>query len=281
MNKELAQALREDGARRFARWNARHFDAVIDGPAKVLGDRTADEDGSAELVVAYLRLVQEAIGEGLLTQIDAEPSGWSSFLERLLVEVVPNRLFEVQASRRIQVLADVWNLGEGLLREPAWVDRYVNACSQLLPRLDQLQLFLIRVLKPVLVPTTTSTWSGSANVSQLDMRKVHNEFLPGAIHVVAPRILQVEDRHRKDLTVAVLLQQGQKSELLGQLTGLPDYQQNGESPRIEFGDGRVRIGKAAVELPTLRRCHAHAVAHSGFVAVSAVDSQRLWIIECA
>lgn len=280
MNAERITQLQDEGARRFCRWDPRVFDAVVAGPAQILAGRLGDQNDAAAVLAGYLHLVQQAVGEGLLTQAAAGPAGWSNFLERLLIEGVPAQLPEMPAARRLALLADTWNLGEGLLREPAWVDRYVNACAKALPRLDKLEAFLVRTLKPVLLPTTPSTWTGAFRATVVDLRPIHDDFLPGPLGLVAPRVVQVEDRRKKDRHAAVLLQSGQKSELLGVLSGLVEYREAGEVPRVEFGDGRAQIGSSRVELPSLRRCHAFAVARCGFIAACAVDSQRLWVIEC-
>lgn len=271
--------LRDEGARKFSRWDANVFDAIATGPAAALAQKLAGQPDAEAVFAAYLRLVQQGIGSAVVKHAAPGPAGWSNFLERLLVDAVPARLTELPAERRLRALVAAWNLGEGLLREPVWVDRYVNACATVLPRLDDLEGFLIRTLGPALTPAPLASWAGPLKVSVLDLRPAHDEFLPGRMHLAAPSVLCVEDRRRPGLQIGVFLRRGQKSEPLGVVSGLGDYPESGKLPTVQFEDGRVRVGGKATDVPTLRKCHAYTVARAGFVAACAADSQKLWVIE--
>jgi hypothetical protein len=271
--------LRDEGPRKFSRWDPAVFDAVVSGPAAVLQERLASQPDVDTVLGGYLQLVQQGVGSGVLKQATPGAAGWSSFLERLLLEVVPARLPEIALERRMRVLVNAWNLGEGLLREPVWVDRYVNACAAALPRLDGLEDFLSRTLAPVLTPAPPATWTGPLRVSVLDLRTAHDEFLPGRIHLAAPTVLCVADRRRSGFQVGVFLRHGQKSEPLGLVFGLGEYGEGWNWPGVEFVDGKAKIGGRYVDVPTLRRCQSFVVARAGFVAACAPDSQRLWVIE--
>jgi len=271
--------IRDEGPRRFSRWDAAVFDAVATGPASALAERLAGQPDANAVLRGYLNLVQQGVGSGVVKHAVPGAAGWSSFLERLVVELVPVRLPEIAPERRLRVLVDAWNLGEGLLREPAWVDRYVNACASALPRLDALEDFLVRTLGPVLTPAPPAAWTGALKVTVLDLRAAHDEFLPGRMHLAAPTVLCVEDRRRAGLQVGVFLRRGQKSEPLGVVSGLGEYAESGNSPGVEIIDGKAKVGGRVAEVPTLRRCHGFTVARAGFVAASAPDSQRLWVIE--
>lgn len=270
--------LRDEGPRQFSRWDAAVFDAVTSGSAAALAGRLAGQPNADAVLAGYLRLVQQGVGSGVVKNAEAG-AGWSSFLERLIVELIPARLLEIAPERRLKVLVDAWNLGEGLLREPAWVDRYVNACAGGLPRLDALEDFLVRTLGPVLTPAPPATWSGLMKITTIDLRAAHDEFLPGKLHLAAPTVLCVEDRRRPGLQVGVFLRHKQKSEALGVVSGLGEYEETDTLPFVTFTDGKAKIGSRVAEVPTLRRCHAHAVARAGFVVACAADSQRLWVIE--
>jgi hypothetical protein len=271
--------LRADGPRRFSRWDARLFDAVVSGPADVLAEALRGQPDADGVLAGYLRLVQQGVGTGVVKQVAPGPAGWSNFLERLLVELVPARLPSVVGAKRLAVLVQVWNLGEGLLREPAWVDRYVNACSATLERLDQLEAFLVHTLEPVLAPPPPASWSGKTRVGVLDLRPVHAEFLPGRLRLAAPTVMCVEDRRRPELQIGVLLRRDRKSEPLGVVPGLGEYAEPGPLPEVSFADGGATVAAHAVPLPTFRRCQSFAVARAGYVVASAPDSQRLWVIE--
>ena len=276
----LADPIRADGARRFSRWNPDLFDAVARGPAVTLADALDGEPDSSAVLTGYLQAVQQAVGLGLLTQTDPGPAGWANVLERLLVEVVPAQLPAVHPDRRLATLVEVWNLAEGVLREPVWVDRYVTACVPKLDRLDHLEAFLVGTLEPVLTPPPPATWSGKHRLGTLDLRPVHDDFLPGTLRLAAPGVLCVGDRRRPGLQIGVILRPGGRSELIGVVAGLGEYQDPGPLPAIEFADGRVTVAGHAIPVPTLRRCQGWAVARSGFVTLCAPDSQRLWVIEC-
>jgi hypothetical protein len=272
-------AIRDEGPRKFSRWDSLLFDSIATGPAMALAERLANEPNADAVLSGYLRLVQQGVGSGIVKHAVPGPTGWASFLERLVVEMIPARLPEIHPEQRLRALVDAWNLGEGLLREPAWVDRYVNACVTALPQLNKLEDFLIRTLGPALTPAPPATWNSSLKVAVLDLRAAHDDFLPGKLHLAAPTVLCVEDRRRAGMQIGVFLRRGQKSEPLGVVSGLGVYEDSGKLPGVQFEDGRVRVGSKAVDVPSLRRCHAHTIARAGFVAACAPDSQRLWIIE--
>jgi hypothetical protein len=276
---DLLTLIRAEGPRRFARWDAGLFEAVVAGPAAALRGALDGQPDAGAALAAYLRLAQQGIGTEAVRRARAEAGGWASFLERGLVELVPALLPGVPAGQRVPLLVKLWNLGEGLLREPPWLDRYVTARAAGLTELARLEDFLVRTLDPVLSPAPPSAWRGPFAVAVLDLRPLHEEFLPGEMTLAGPTLLQVGDRRLPELHAAVLLRGGGRSELLGLMSGLGGYAEPEGHPALEFYDGRVTVGGQVVELPHLRDCHRHAVARAGFVAACAVDSQRLWILE--
>ena len=92
-------------------------------------------------------------------------------------------------------------------------------------------------------------------------------------------MLCVEDRRRAGLQIGVFLRHKQKSEALGVVSGLGEYDEPDTLPLVTFTDGKAKVGARVAEVPTLRKCHAYAVARAGFVVACAADSQRLWVIE--
>lgn len=273
----LADELRADGPRRFSRWDAAAFDAAVAGPASALA---AAVGPTADAVVGgYLRAVQQAVGRGVMRQIAAGTTGWTNALERLLAESVPAGLAAVPVAKRLKVLADVWNLGEGLLREPVWVDRYITACVPKLGRLDKLESFLVDNLGPVLSPPPPAKWTGKHRVEVFDLRPVVDDFLPGELHLAAPSVLCVSDRRRPELQVGVLLRPG-GGELLGVVSGLGVYPDPGPLPAVAFNDGELTVAGRAIPVPMVRRRLGLAVSAAGFVAITTQDSQRVWAVEC-
>jgi hypothetical protein len=272
--------LRDRGPRSFAGWDAGLFDALADGPAGALALGLGHGPDAAPAVDAYLRLAHEAVGTGLVRQAAPAGAGWTGFLERCLIDLVPRLLPRVPARDRAGLLVKLWNLGEGLSREPAWLDRYAAARAGGLGDLADAEGFLVRTLAPVMAAPPPAAWSGPFAVTVLDLRPVHEGFLPGEVRLAGPAVLKVEDRRLAGLQTGVLLRPGGKSELLGLTAGLGDYAEAaGPAGGVAFADGKATVAGKEVTLPGLRRCHRHAVAASGFVAACAVDSQRLWIVE--
>jgi hypothetical protein len=269
--------LRNDGPRRFARWDAALFDAAADR-ATVLAKQLHGQPDAEAVVAGHLHLLQQGVGTGALRQA-ATGQRWTSFLERCLVEAIPTLLPRVKAGKRLPLLVSIWNLGEGLLREPAWIDRYVTACAGRLQDLAAIERFLVQTLDPVLAPAAPAQWTGPFTVTVLDLRPLQEEFLPGEVALAAPTVLRVEDRRRHGAQVGVLLRRGGHSELLGLTDGLGDYTEAWQPPAVEFNDCQAAVGGRPVELPFLRACRHHALARAGFLAACAVDSQRLWIVE--
>lgn len=275
---DLAATLRTEGPHRFASWDGGLFDALVAGPAQTLSRQLDGQSDADAVTVAYLRLLQQGVGTGAIRQ--APSSGaWANFLERCLVQLVPELLPGVPAGQRLPLLTQAWNLGEGLGREPAWLDRYVTACAGQLQRLGDLEEFLVRTLEPVLTPARPATWKGPFRLTVFDLRPLHEDFLPGEIRLAAPMVLGMQDRRQPELQAGILMRPGGESQLLGLTPGLGEYRENAALPALTFTDQRLEVAGQAVELPAMRRPYRCAVAAAGYVAVAAVDSQRLWVVE--
>src|SRR5262249_44497599 len=152
-------------------------------------------------------------------------ASWTNFLERCLVDLIPAMLPRVPSGARLPLLVRTWNLAEGLLREPAWLDRYVTACAGRLEDLADLESFLVRTLEPVLAPAPAAAWSGPFRVTVLDLRSLSEDFLPGEVALACPTVLRIDSRRRGGPQVGVLLRRGGRSELLGVTEALGDYPQ--------------------------------------------------------
>jgi hypothetical protein len=272
----LAAAVRRDGLQRFAQWNSAVFDALVAGPVRLLAERLQEQPNAEKVLAAYLQLLQQAVGSGILAQADGEGT---NFLRRCLVQLIPELLPAEPPAEQVPLLVKVWNLGEGLHGETEWLGRYVAAWVGDLKRLADVESFLVRTLEPVLTPAPPAAWSGPFAVTVLDLRPVHEEFLPGEVCLAAPGVVCVKDSKRPGVQIGVLLRRERQSRVLGLTQGLRTHAEDVPLPAVQFDDQRMEIAGHSVPLPLLRRCRHHAVARAGFVAASAVDSQRLWVVE--
>jgi hypothetical protein len=100
------------------------------------------------------------------------------------------------------------------------------------------------------------------------------------MRLIAPVVAVVQDRRRPTLLGVLLEEQGQ-SRLLGALTGIEGEYAEDAAPAIELQTNSARIGARKATLPLLTAPYRSLAACAGFVVASAVDSQRLWILECS
>lgn len=276
-----------EGRRLHARWDPELFHALAEGPARALWGALRAAPDAPRALDAYLRLVAEGIGLGLLDTPQclallgrAAPLATPpSLLARLLVLVAPAQLATVPPGERVAALARLWNLGEGLLAEPPWLHRYVAAALADHATLHDLDAALVRVLGPALAPAPPSSWRGPFALQVLDVAAAHEEFLPGAMHLAAPSVLCVHDRRVPALHAGVLLRRGGASALMGLTPCLGEGPSDARVPPPPVSERGVTIHGQVVPLPRLGRVHAAAMAPSGFYVAAAVDSQRLWIVE--
>jgi hypothetical protein len=279
-------AAARDASARHARWDAPTFAALVEGPARQLWQGIGGQPLAAQTLAAYLNLLREAVAVGYIrghawAARDAADglAGWRSCLEHCLVTTVPKDLPRVPPDGRVELLAKVWNLCEGLLREPAWVDRYVVSRLGELAGLSGIEEFLVTVLEPVLEPAPPAQWRGPFRATVLDLRPSADDLLPGHMTLAAPTLLTVQDRTRPTLFVNVLLRREGRSQALGASGGLPAYEQSVRPPAVEFARDRVTVAGHPVPQPLLDHVHEHLVVPAGFIVASALDSQRLWIVE--
>ncbi|MCA9068264.1 MAG: hypothetical protein KDA84_05040 [Planctomycetaceae bacterium] len=285
MNKTIQNLVRKyetEGARQHASWEGSVFDALGAGPAGELWEGLQKSGGKAELQTqvyeGYLRLIQEGVGRGYLQQ--ATGGNWSNLMELILVQFVPEQLPSIKPAKRLEELATVWNLLEGLLGEPAWINQLVLARALEFKRLTDLQQFLVEVLDPVLSPAPNAAWTGPFQQTVLDARPIDEDFLPGEMMLAAPWVLCIKDR-RRPVRLGVLLQKSGKSEFIGPLPELEPYRDSTPLPKVEVKKNAIQIGKHHFKLTRLNQPHQYAIARAGFVVASALDSQRIWVVESA
>lgn len=273
---EVAGEIAAVARRTSSRFDAARFGALVGAQGRQLWNDIAGEPHAAAVLRSYLRLLAEAVGMGCL--ID-DAGVQRDFLSDVLVRQVPARLARVAPERRVPCLAMLWNLGEGLLQEPAWLNRFAMAFAGEVRDLAALPAHLGAVLEPVLVPPPPSQWAGPCTLAVLDPRPLADGFLPGEMHLAAPAVVCVHDRRRAGSQLGVLLARGGHSRLLGATPCLGATVHEGARPAVTFSPGHVAVGGHRVALGWLRAPLERLVTATGFVLASAIDSQRLWVVD--
>jgi hypothetical protein len=281
----LVERFRREVPRQYAAWSESLFEQYVRGPGAMLwavlgGDASscAEETDEGSALESWLTLVREAIAAGYVRGADAERPG--SVLELCLARLVPEQLPHWKSPERSTRLAAIWNLCEGLLGQPRWVDQYVLARMAQLDRLEDLETFLTKVLGPVLSPLPPSDWRGELRHTVLDTRPLDDEFLPGEMTLAAPGVVSIRDRTGRS-TLGVLLQRGGRSELIGPMPPVSAAYREDDPPPVRLERSAALVQGRRAELPLLTSPYRALAVGSGFVVASAVDSQRLWILECA
>ena len=282
---KLIEGQRELGHRNYSRWNDQVYQHICKGPAAFLWDKTA---GDLPTMEAYLTLIGEGIGRGYVTQ-SADPRHheffakhmkWHSLLEFWLVLALPLGLAGVKQDQRVPLLGKFWNLGENILRDKAWVAPY------LLKRTLESQLSILDVEKhlaawmsPLLQSPTPCRWSPPFEVRVIDGRTIRDDFIPGNMHFSAPFVACVLDRRFNDVFGGIFLHDP-GGPVISHHSDLGDHKV--EPPGISFEPhaSSIMVNGQTVPLPHLGRVHTHLVFAGGIILLTAVDSQRIWMIHC-
>ncbi len=266
----------KNGLSLSANFDAERFHSLF-GPGAQALDEALDGEDRERLVRAYLRLGQESLARGYILSAKGLPA-------HLLLKLAPEQLPRLDAQARMQTLAELWNLSEGVCREPRWMQSYLGARAQELDSLGSLRLKLIELLEPVLAPGSPSTFSANIKTAQIDTRALDDEFLPGDMFLCAPTVVAIIDRARP-VCLGLILRENKKSQLIGPLGMLGDrdmfegLEATDEVAKVERGTSGLRLNGQSIDLPLLGQVHQHTVAPAGFIVASAVDSQRLWVWE--
>lgn len=277
-----AAAVGKDAAARFADFDPLRFEHFVACGSTMMTTLGALGPGARALHKSYLELCAEAVGAGLLGG-----NGRETLLRLLLTEVVPQQLITARSTTgAAHLMARAWNVGEGALQAPRWVDPYLVATfKSIAVDLNDLNETVVTALERVTKVKHKPSWK-EFSTSILDLSINRADFVPGLLHAVAPGLLCVHDRFAADgegasgLVVAV--DHGDGSRVVGPSVclGDDDLDDGFHAPDVEAGDGVAIIGTdVVVEVPTLRRSFWSACLPRGFVAVSVVDSQRLWLLE--
>lgn len=274
-----------EGERRFSRWDGESFRAVVFGPGKRLAAAIDGSPDAAQVFLGWLRLVMEAIGLGYIRPGIVAPEDKLAFapenlLELLLLDLIPGKLGTCAPTGRVALLAKAWNLGEGLLGEAPWLNVCAASAMANVGSLVDIEGRLLRVLDTALAPRTRSSFQGPYAVRTLDLRDVDGAFLPGRMHFAQPALVCVHDRKRPALSAGVLLGARNAPSLAFRSPCLADKVAADQGlPTVSLTQAGLCVGDARVPLPYWTRGHAVIASRAGLVVASALDSQRIWIVE--
>lgn len=270
---EQLRRLSEEGPRRFSEWNGPRFVGYCQD---LLPRAWATlPPGGHRVFVGLATLIQQGVGEGYLSG-DLEQSP-RNFLEFCLRQWLPEVLASLPEGEGVALLSRIWNLGESLLREPEWVNAYVMSRIAAMAGTDSPEAFLVEVLRPLMEQAPAARWEAPYRVTLLSLRNDDDEFLPGEMQLVAPTVLVVTDRFRPARLGIHLLREG-KSLVLGKFGLAGSFVEPLTAPTVHWEGGVARMGEDRVALP---RPFSWTVVSAGFLVSSAVDSQKLWIVESA
>jgi hypothetical protein len=129
-------------------------------------------------------------------------------------------------------------------------------------------------------PRVRAKLAGPFAVRSVDTREVDHAFLPGAMHFSAPAMLCVHDRKRPGVHAGVLLGAHGAVTLLGPspCLGRPE-REDADLPTLTLFPGGLRVGDAKIPLTFFKRGHSAVASRAGYLVASALDSQRLWVVE--
>ena len=166
---------------------------MLDGPARELAAslRAAGTDDATaqQLLESYLRLACEGIGLGYFFP----PELGEGFFTHAFFRLIPAGLAALPPEKRAQALADCWNLGENLEHAPAWWRRMFVRLSDG-ASLGALQALVVRASRDAL-GEPSARLAGRTLHLLIDLGAEDRQFLPGALHFVAPTVVCVHDRH--------------------------------------------------------------------------------------
>jgi hypothetical protein len=190
---DLVTELEAEAQRRFVRWDAHLWRALVEGPARALAvalkSARAPEAHAQRVLEAYLRLASEGIGLGYLFPSHVGENVFTLTFMSLL----PRSLPALPATRQLQTVADCWNLGENLEHAPPWLRRLFLRILVRQDGLGDLEALVARVTKEA-VGKPSSTLGKHPRIAWVDLGAEERAFLPGDLHFVAPTVLCVHER---------------------------------------------------------------------------------------
>ena len=282
---KLVEAHCESGKKNYARWDDRLYQQICAGPATFLWDKTAGDSAVAE---GYLTAICEGIGRGYVTQ-SADPKfheffvkhiKWRSLLEYWLVLALPLGLPSLKPDLRVPFLGKFWNLGENILRDKAWVDPYLlkRSVESQLPILE-IEKQLAEWMSPLLQAPTVSRWQPPFEVRVIDGRTIRDDFIPGEMHFSAPFVACVRDRRLQDSFGGIFLHE-LGGPVISHHNDLGQHKSEPPNVSVESDGSSATINGHTVPLPHIGRVHSKLLFAGGIILLTAVDSQKIWLIQC-
>lgn len=232
-----AAELEEQAAKRFARWDARTWREIVDGPAAALARKAP-----AAVVDSYLSLACEGVGLGYLFPASAGENVFGLAWRRLL----PERLPALPPARQAEVLASMWNLGENLEQSPAWLRRIFLRLLRDLKDLDAIDAVVEEIARRAF-EAPTKPLEGAGRPVWVSLAGEDRRFLPGRLHFVAPLVVCVHDRHRGAATTGVwLVEPALALGPMGCGAEVPDVAAGGFWKTLVKADPRITVLHSAV-----------------------------------
>jgi hypothetical protein len=127
-------------------------------------------------------------------------------------------------------------------------------------------------------PSPAARWEAPYRVSLLSLRQADEEILPGELHLAAPSVLIVTDRLRP-VRLGVHLRREGRSRVLGTFGETSAFPDEPAAVPVTWEEATARIGDEPVSLPFLGGPYRWALVNAGYLVATAVDSQKLWIVE--
>ncbi|MDP2345194.1 MAG: hypothetical protein Q8O67_29890 [Deltaproteobacteria bacterium] len=280
----LATQAEAEAFRRFAAFDAasfRRFTNLASSLRESIAFMGAAVDGPADVVVrSYLQLAAEAVGRGLVGGRGDTRLTRSTLLSILLLDVVPQQLVLARdAADAAALMARCWNIGEGAAMAARWIDPYLAAVfTSVSLDLGDVAAVVAEALARVTTIEHAPSWSGFTTTT-LDLSVSQPDFLPGMMHAVAAGLLCIHDRAKPEDGLVVAVDHEGRSRVIGAAPCSGEYLDEGSLPAVDADDEVCLVGAVKVPVPLLRRSYWVACLPRGFVALSAVDSQRLWLLE--
>jgi hypothetical protein len=247
--------------RRHALWNADDFDELC----------TTAWDAVAAL---------DPVSRGAWLRLAAEPL--PSVTLRACLRAADRLLMPVSAPARLGVLADLFNLCDGLCSGESWFDPFIASQLDGLGDLSDLPALVELALSEALEPVVSPAEPGALRPTCVRPDQIDPLFVPGEMRLIAPRVVAVRDR-RREVEIGIFL--GGPACAFGPVSLAPDVES--PAPQLELAGsyGVRRVGTEAqghgidwIHLSDATPVHTH-LSVGPYIVLAPVDSQRLWCVQ--